>query len=88
MFLLTLKIQINSKLSELSNHGFESADGEKGVNSILKIKFSPLNKKMSKAKNINQVSAGINFYSHSSKVRNDPDYTQFIIQTIKGTMLY
>ena len=62
--------------------------GKKGVNSILKIKFSPLSKKMSKAKNINQVSAGINFYSHSSKVRNDPDYTQFIIQTIKGTMLY
>ena len=52
------------------------------------MKFSPLNKKMSKAENINQVSAGINFYSHSSKVRNDPDYTQFIIQTIKGTMLY
>ena len=29
MTLLTLKIQINSKLTESSNHGFESADGEK-----------------------------------------------------------
>jgi hypothetical protein len=52
-----------------------------------KSNFCPLNNKVNKSENINQVSVGINFYSHSSQVGNDPDYTQFIIQTIKGAML-